>query len=63
MKQQTVSLKKGPAKSHGACSEKIPCNLCGRKFRPRSKLVRFCNHCREESEEYHFGADWMPIAV
>jgi protein-arginine kinase activator protein McsA len=31
---------------------KIKCNLCGKNFKPQNKFERFCQSCKDESEDY-----------
>lgn len=29
------------------------CNLCGKRFKPKTKFERFCLECKIENEDYH----------
>lgn len=31
---------------------KLECNICGKNFYPSNKFERYCQKCRDESEEY-----------
>lgn len=40
----------------------VNCNLCGKKFKKKSKYERFCQDCKSENEAYldyeAFDANW-----
>lgn len=40
----------------------VNCNLCGKKFKKKSKYERFCRDCKSENEAYldyeDFDASW-----
>jgi len=35
------------------------CNLCARKFAPRTVFDRYCSNCKDESELLKF-SEWLP---
>ncbi len=34
-------------------SKNVCCNLCGKRFKAKSKFERFCIDCKQGNEDYH----------